>query len=156
MGLQLALFLLTVIVKKEQRKLTGQTISFYIFSCSHDDCQGALRFTPRCLSACQHTLWNSVCVINSSHTFQWIFLKPCILVVDILKLCIWVFNGAKINFDRITAFRTWYGVCVINSSYNFQWIILKPCILVVDLLKLCMLVFDGAKINFDRITAFRT
>ena len=35
-----------------------------------------------------------------------IFLKPCISVVDILKMCIWVFGGARINFDRITAFRT--------------------------------------------------
>ena len=28
-----------------------------------------------------------VCVINSSYSFQWIILKPCILVVDILKMC---------------------------------------------------------------------
>ena len=28
-----------------------------------------------------------VCVINSSHGFQWIILQPCILVVDILKMC---------------------------------------------------------------------
>ena len=38
--------------------------------------------------------------------FQWIFLKLCILVVDLLKMCMWVFDGAKVNFDRITAFRT--------------------------------------------------
>ena len=54
----------------------------------------------------RHTLRYRVCVINSSHSFLWIFLKPCISVVDILKMCMWVFGGARINFDRITAFRT--------------------------------------------------
>ena len=34
-----------------------------------------------------------VCVINSSYSFQWIFLKPCILIVDILKMCILIFDG---------------------------------------------------------------
>ena len=47
-----------------------------------------------------------VCVVNSSHNFQWIFFKPCILVVDIMKMCIWGFGGARTNFDRITAFCT--------------------------------------------------
>ena len=28
-----------------------------------------------------------VCVFNSSYSFQWIILKLCILVVDILKMC---------------------------------------------------------------------
>ena len=27
-----------------------------------------------------------VCVVNSSYSLQWIILKPCILVVDILKM----------------------------------------------------------------------
>ena len=31
-------------------------------------------------------------------------MKPCILVVDILKMCIWLFDGARINFDRNTPF----------------------------------------------------
>ena len=30
--------------------------------------------------------------------------EPCIPVVDILKMCMCVFGGARINFDRITAF----------------------------------------------------
>ena len=47
-----------------------------------------------------------VCVITSSYSFQWIILKPCILVEDILKLCMRVFDEAKTNFDRITAYRT--------------------------------------------------
>ena len=47
-----------------------------------------------------------VCVINSSYNFQWIILKPCILLMDLLKMCLLVFDGAKIYFDKITAFRT--------------------------------------------------
>ena len=56
------------------------------------DSQGALRFAPVCPSVClsvcpsvRHALRYRVCVISSSHSFQWIFLKPCIHVVDILK-----------------------------------------------------------------------
>ena len=30
-------------------------------------------------------------------------MKPCILVVDILKMCTWLFGGARINFDRMKA-----------------------------------------------------
>ena len=25
-------------------------------------------------------------------------------------MCMWVFGGARINFDRLTAFRTWWGL----------------------------------------------
>ena len=116
-----------------------------------------------CLSI-PHTLWYRVCVINFSYSCQWIFLKPCILIVDIMKMCMWIFDGARINFHRVTAFRTWsfyaifsivgYEVCVINSSYSFQWIVLKLCILVVDITKMCMWIIDGARLNFDRIMAF--
>ena len=89
-------------------------------------------------------------------------MKPSVLIVDIM--CMWVFDGAEINFDRIMAFRTLvilgnfciegYGVCVINSSYSFQWIFLKPCIILVDIMKVGMWIFDGPSINFKRITAF--
>ena len=51
---------------------------------------GALIFAPVCLSVCLsvcHTLQYRVCVINSSHSFLRIFLKPCIPVVDKLKMC---------------------------------------------------------------------
>ena len=86
-----------------------------VFLCPRDDSQGALRFAPVCPSVClsvwpsgrpsvRHALRYRVCVINSSHSFLRIFLKPCIPVVDILKMCMWVFGGARINFDRITAF----------------------------------------------------
>ena len=73
---------------------------------------GGIKICP-CLSVClsvcpsvRHALQYGVCVINSSHSFYWIFLKPNIFVLDILKMCMWVFGGARINFDRITAFRT--------------------------------------------------
>ena len=58
-----------------------------------------------CPSVC-HTLWYRLCVNNFSHRFQRIVLKPCVLVVDIRKMCLWMHDGAKINFDRITAFLT--------------------------------------------------
>ena len=45
-------------------------------------------------------------VINSSYSFQWISLKPCILVVDILKMCMRIFADEKIIFDKIMAFWT--------------------------------------------------
>ena len=32
-------------------------------------------------------------------------LKPCILVVDIMKMCMWSFGRNKISFERITAFK---------------------------------------------------
>ena len=44
-----------------------------------------------------------VCVINS-YNCQWIFFKPCLLVVDIMKKCMWVFDEARISFDGIKAF----------------------------------------------------
>ena len=64
------------------------------FKCLRDDS----------LSIC-HTLRYRVCVINSSYSFLWIFLKHCILVVDIMKMCMWVFDIARLNFERIKAFR---------------------------------------------------
>ena len=81
-----------------------------VFLCPRDDSQGALRFALSVrLSVCPsvfHGLRYRVCVINFSHSFLWIFLKSCIPVVDILKMCLWIFGGARINFDGITAFRT--------------------------------------------------
>ena len=69
---------------------------------------GALRFAPvsQSVSACPsvcHTLWYRASVFNSN-SFHWIFFKPCILVVDIMMMCLWVFDGARINFKRITVF----------------------------------------------------
>ena len=65
-----------------------------------------LSVRPSVCPSVHHTLRYSVCVINSTLSFQWIFLKPCIPVVEILKMCMWVFDEARTNFDRITAYRT--------------------------------------------------
>ena len=35
----------------------------------------------------RHTLRYRVCLIDSSYSFRWIFLKPCVLVIDIMKMC---------------------------------------------------------------------
>ena len=32
--------------------------------------------------------------------------KPSILPMDIMKMCMWVFDGSRNNFDRITTFQT--------------------------------------------------
>ena len=41
----------------------------------------------------------------------------------------WIFDGGKINFDKIMAFRGFcimgYKICVINFFGTFQWIIFK-------------------------------
>ena len=105
-----------------------------------------------------------VCVIYSSYSFQWIYHKLCRHIVDILEMCMWIFDGARINFNRSTAFKTkiflvafcpiGYGVCVINLFYSFQWLFLKHCRHIVDILKMCMWVFDEGRIQFDRMTAF--
>ena len=48
------------------------------------------------------------CVINFSDNFQWIYLKLCILVVGIIKMCMCILNGACNSFDRITTFLTFF------------------------------------------------
>ena len=82
-----------------------------------------------------------------------------------MKMCMCDFDGARTNFDRITAFEfvilgifcmAGYEVCVINSSYSFQWMFQGLRSHIVDILIMRMWAFDGARINLDRITAFQT
>ena len=57
--------------------LTSTIVSDFFIP--RDYSQGALRFAPVCPSVCppvRHALQYRVCVINSSHSFQWVFLKP--------------------------------------------------------------------------------
>ena len=74
-----------------------------------------------------------VCVINSSYSFQWIILKPCTLVVDILKMCMWIFAGVKIIFDKITAFwtltifRLGFNLDLDNFQVRFQYGVANLC-----------------------------
>ena len=63
-----------------------------------------LSFSLSVYLSIHHTLQYRVCVINFSFSFQWIFLKLWILVVDIMKMCMWIFDGPRINFVIITAF----------------------------------------------------
>ena len=44
------------------------------------------------------------CVIISSHSFQWIVFKPCVQLINILKLCIWRSDEEKINIDKFIIF----------------------------------------------------
>ena len=51
-------------------------------------------------------------------------LKPCILFVDIMQMCMWSFGGDKINFDRITAlnlliFGSFYIMGLALCEINF-------------------------------------
>ena len=72
-------------------------------------------------------------------------------------MCLWIFDGDMINFDRITAFSTslfkaifsivGYGICASNFSYSFQCMLFKHCTHIMDILKVCMWIFDGARIN---------
>ena len=41
------------------------------------------------------TVGYGVCVINTSYSFQRKFLKLCRHIADILKMCMWVFDGDK-------------------------------------------------------------
>ena len=113
-------YFLLIIIYYYYYFLCGCTVNFmglplfFLFLCPRDESRGhydlplsvRLSVRPSVCPSVRHTLRYRVCVINSSHSFQWIILKPCISVVDILKMCMWVFGGARINFDRITAFRT--------------------------------------------------
>jgi hypothetical protein len=41
-----------------------------------------------------------LCVINSSHTFRLTFFKPCIVVIDTLKMCMWLFGSIRTFFEK--------------------------------------------------------
>ena len=46
------------------------------------------------------TVEYEVFVINSSYSFQWIFLKLCRHIVDLLKMNIWSFDRAAVIFTK--------------------------------------------------------
>ena len=97
-----------------------------------------------------------VCVINSSYSFQWIILKPCILV----------FLQTKIFFDKITAFST-----LDNFQVRLQRRVASLCNQLFpgfasnqfEILHRCYkhnedvhLIFSKQEIFFYKITAFWT
>ena len=74
----------------------------------HDDIQRAIRLASDLPSVCSSihlALRCTVCEINT-HSFQRICLKHCILLVYIMKMCVWDNDGARVVFDRITVFGT--------------------------------------------------
>ena len=44
------------------------------------------------------TVRYGVCVINPTYRFQWMFLKLCRHIADLMKICTWGFDGDSINF----------------------------------------------------------
>jgi hypothetical protein len=41
-----------------------------------------------------------LCEINSSHTFRPTFIKPCTVVMDTLKMCMWLFGCIRTFFEK--------------------------------------------------------
>ena len=83
-----------------------------------------------CLSVCLsppfcHTLRYRVCVINSSYNFQWIVLKPYILVVDIMKMCMWVIDELELILIEVRRFELshfWQFFAFIFSNLLHCWV----------------------------------
>ena len=77
---------LPVVGKALSRELSCvQTGPVYLSFCPLDNSKGALRFAPICPFVCTSVSWphfmvQSLTVVNSSYSFRWIFLKPCILL----------------------------------------------------------------------------
>ena len=62
---------------------------------------GALRFAPVCLSVRPFVTIYGIEFYNQLllQFSIYLFFKPCLLVVDTMEMCMWVFDDAKINFD---------------------------------------------------------
>jgi hypothetical protein len=98
------------------------------------------------------------CVIKSSHTVRLIFFKPCTIVMDTLKMWMWLFWSVRTFFKKFTCTWTYhfsskmmggclligYLLCVIKSSYTLRPTFFKPCSVVMDTLKMCMWRFESA------------
>ena len=83
--------------------------------------RGALRFAAVCPSVCpsvRQALQYRVCLINSSHSFQWVCLKSWILFVDIMKICMWSFGGDKIILIELRPFKhSHFGFALYNIEF---------------------------------------
>ena len=79
------------------------------------------------------------CVINLLHSFQWIFFKPCLHIVDIFEDIMRHIDRSRINFGRITAFLAhlstkcsrWgivIGLCPSSGvNFCFKRLLLQNC-----------------------------
>jgi hypothetical protein len=103
-----------------------------------------------------------LCVINSSHTFKLTFFKPYKVVMDTLKMCMWLFGSVRTFFEKYTCSWTWsffqhvlnrrHLLCVINSSHTFKLTFFKPYKVVMDTLKMCMWLFGSVRTFFEKFT----
>jgi hypothetical protein len=46
--------------------------------------------------------WHLFSVINSSHTFRLTSFKPCTVIMDRLKMCMWLFGRLQTLFEKFT------------------------------------------------------
>jgi hypothetical protein len=66
----------------------------------------------------QYLLW----VINSSQTFGLTFTKLCTVVMDTLKMCMWLFWSASRFFKKFTC--SWTLSFLAHLSWKLKWAIL--------------------------------
>jgi hypothetical protein len=76
--------------------------------------------------------WHLLCVINSSHTFKLTFFKPCTVVIDTLKMCMWVFGSIRTFFEKlhVVELSHFSSMFWINCIYRHQlitFIIMDKC-----------------------------
>jgi hypothetical protein len=105
-----------------------------------------------------------ICIINTSRTLKLIFFKPCTIVMDTLKMCMWLFGSVWTFFEKFTCWtypffqhvlHRVYILCVINSSHTFRLTFFKPCTIVMDTLKMCMWLFGSDRTFFRKIYMYR-
>ena len=108
-----------------------------------------------------HTLWN-IAFIFKSYSFQSIFLKPCILVVDIIKMYMWKIDGIEIILTELQPFElshsglpiaSW-GMENVQSTPLTGGSFFKCCTLIVNIMMYTW--FIDRKINFNGIMALST
>ena len=61
-----------------------------------------------------------VCLINSSHSFQWIFLNLFILFVNIMKMCMWSFD--KIILAKLQPFKLIHFGQLLHYAWVMQFV----------------------------------
>jgi hypothetical protein len=106
--------------------------------------------------------WYLLCVINPSHTFRLTFFKPCTVVTNILKMCMWLSKKCSDIFRKIymklnlvdfpACFDRQCFLCIINSSHTFRLTFFKLCTVVMDKLKICIWHFESVQSFFKKFT----
>jgi hypothetical protein len=61
-----------------------------------------------------------LCVINFSYTFRLIFFKPCTVVMDTLKMCMWLFGSDRTFFEKLTcSWIKWFFQHVLHGQLTY-------------------------------------